>query len=332
MDSTRFDRTLAEQLGDSDGLVYGPTLRQTALAAAVRAYSRYRGFKRRYGTGHLYMGAPVGTDTIFAVGGPFAAGSTITLDYGASYSETVVILSVSMATPEDLLVSAATKIKLTAVLTKQHNEGGFISQTTLGLTIAAGVDMYLLPPDFIEPDRDSWDMATGARRWVKRTESFYDGVYRQSELIGGVGYGQSTTFRPGTGLGGGFVGVPANSAGTVSTAGSVGNETLFEFIDGYPPMLQISPVPQIAYSFDFRYIAQALPANIPDEAFDALIAQAHAVCLESRIAVLGQSGDAKEDDVSESPSATIKALRDAADAQRKVFYGYVAGIPLATSG
>jgi hypothetical protein len=196
MNSARFDAELKNRLSDTAGATYSTALRSLALAAAVRAYSRFEPRLARFGTGILYSAIAVNAVSIVIFGGVFATGDTITLEGGTPNAETVTLGAVQnfdltaagvIGTPQQFAIAAATKA---------HAAGASITKSSLGLSLVANQDTYALPTDFEEVDQGSFDLAVGAKATITRTISYYDAIYRAAARLSSVGYGNSIGYGP----------------------------------------------------------------------------------------------------------------------------------------
>jgi len=309
MDIARFDSMLALRLGDTGGSVYSANTRAAAMSEAVRAYSRFYPLVRRIGTGAAYANTAVGATTIYTVGGPFAIGDEIVIDPNTPWSETKTITNLTRPAPSDNLVGSPLVLTVSA-MTYAHYAGAIVTKSTPVLNIVSGQDTYPMPYDFIEPDRLTFGLAVGSREWIKREESFYDGVFRMSERIGGVGFGLSQTFRGSVASTGGFVALPSGVSGLVVPSGG---QTRYQFLNNYPIQMQVLPEPTASDTLDFNYNAEQIPETIPDSDLDALLSYAHYAALASRAASLGGTlGDWTEADVKSESSKNAQALMEMA--------------------
>ena len=339
MDLQLLDATLAQMLNDPNGKTYPPSMRAMAEALAVRAYSRWIAYKRRFGTGALYIPGQIGQNNILTVGGPFIVGSIITLDALTPWSETFTVTNVQRADSDQApFVGTPLSLTLSGNMVNYHPLPTTVTQVNFGLTTVIGQDTYVMPYDFLDPDTETWDMAIGSRRWIKRQETFYDGVYSQSQAIFGVDYGMAQNFTGspgiGTGLfGGGFLGitVPDGSPAIGPISGG-SNETLYTFIQGDATILLVSPAPNRVVTYDFQYYAQQQPSTIPDADLDALADAAQGACYETWAAYLGGLIDFKEDYITEYPSQNTAQLKVMAQNKKNDFLSKVRNRPYATSG
>lgn len=329
MDIRRFDKMLAQGLMDPDGETFDPKARLIAMSEAVRAYSRYRKCRRRYGFAVLYqeLSSPVDT-TVYISGAAIPVGTVVTIDESLPWEESFTVTAIEPANLDDQLVGFPLKVTLNGTPQSRHRAGALISHASPGLRVATGQALYALPFDFIDVDRQSWDIATGSRTWIKQQESFYDGVYRFSELIGGVGYGQSQLFR---GMSG-FAALPSGSgSSTVVPPGSSG--PVFSMLDGYPPKLQVAPAPTVGAVYDLYYYGQCLPEEVPDHDLDALLAKAKSQAYRYHAATFASEGGTwREGEVSESPSAAVDAYVKLAEQAEQEWSQAIAGRPLIASG
>ena len=334
MDLVLLDQTLAQLLYDPNGNTYTPALRARAEAAAIRSYSRFIAYKRRFGTGSLYSQGNIGDASILVVGGPFAQGAVVTIDPQTPWSETFTVNSVARATSDNApFVGTPVLLNLSGSLVNFHPIPCNVTQATLGLTTAIGQDTYLMPFDFQQPDTETWDIATGNRRWIKRQETFYDGVYEQSQAIFGVDYGMSQNFTGAPGAGYGFLGVPlAGGVPGIGPLTSGPSDVMYTFIDGAPTQLIISPVPNAVVNLDFQYVADQAPGSVPDADLDAILDYAQGYCYQSWAGWLGGLLDFKEDYVSEQPSLNARELKLMATQCFKNFDIKTRQRPYATSG
>lgn len=336
MDLVLLDQTLAQVLNDPNGTTYTPALRARCEALAIRAYSRFIAYKRRYGTGSLYTQGNIGDVSILTIGGPFASGAVVTLDPLMPWAETFTVTSVSRASSENApFVGTPVQLNLSGALVNFHPIPTFVTQSSLGLTTVPGQDTYILAYDFDQPEVETFDIATGNRRWIKRQETFYDAVFEQSQAIFGVDYGMSQNFTGAPGAGFGFLGAPlasGPSAPGIGTFGQSANDILYTFVPGSPPVLQIAPVPNAAVNLDFFYYCDQAPGTIPDSDLDAICDMAQSECYRMWGGYLGGLLSFTEDYVAERPDQNARELFKMADAKQKAFDTKVRQRPYATSG
>lgn len=304
---SRLDTQLKHDLGGAEvEAYYTPKSRQSALASAIREYSRFHKIPRRFGSGALFAGAQAGAQIVYLLGGPFSAGQTITLSAYTGNAESVVIASVDF--DPDLAfwqVGEPVVVTLNAALTRAHRAGAFVAPQTWGLTLQANVDTYVLPRDFVEPEQSSFDVAVGAQMNYSRQGSFYDATYPMVARYTGVGAGSRKTF----GYGG------ANSPlGVGFLAGSISTQTLYRFIESEPKLLTISPAPGGAKTLDFYYLAMHSAQSIPEMDYPLILLYARYVALSAQAAALGALMDYSELDKHETASANARVLQQQADA------------------
>lgn len=331
MDVRRFDKMLAQGLFDSSGARFGPNARLVAMSEAVRAYSRFRRCRRRYGFAVLYqdLSDPVDT-TIYVSGAVIPVGTSITISSGFPWAETFSVVSVEPANLDDFLVGFPLKVTLSGTPANRHKAGALISHAFPGFRAVAGQELYPLPFDFIAQDQQSWDIAMGTRTWIKQQESFYDGVYRFSELIGGVGYGQSQQFRGLPGVGSPFVAIPSGPTGGTVPPSPPGST--MSILEGTPPMLQVSPAPTAARTYDVYYYGQCLPEEVPDHDMDALLSKAKSYAYRYHAASFAGEITWREGEVSETPGASVDAYVKLAEQAEQEWMQAIAGRPLVLSG
>lgn len=333
MDVTTYLTQLNQQVKDPFGAPFSQDALKSFMALAVREYSRYRPLKRVFGTGGLSVFAKPTDVVIIAVGGPFLIGSTIVLDPFTPWQETAVILDVQRIDPSISPVPVGTPvtITLTTPLTITHYPGAIIANSPTGLAVSASTGTYMMPNDFMSEDRDSFDLATGARRSVKKEESFYDGVYRYSQAIQGIGPGLAQNFLGGSpNSAGSYPGVPALPSGNLNVGYS--SCAQYTFSGGDQKFLMITPTPNKNFTLDFYYNALQQPETIPDSDMDALIDYGQGAGLMSNAGYYSGLLNFKEDDVAEDPHKTAAALVAAAQQCFGCFDTKIRKRPMAITG
>ena len=321
MDTALFDSNLANNLGDPNGTIYTSTLRQTAMCLAVRAYRRYRLLLRPFGNGNSYSTAPSAQNTMNVCGGPWVIGQTyqITSTYGVT--ETQVLESVGAGTSIPNWMGTPILLTFTTNLSNTYPAGSTVQSTTPGLILVAGQIYYPFPLDFVTFEQLTWNLANGTQRQVRQYESFYDGAYVFSQMLSGVGWGQSQTFNSGTGYGAygpSFAGFP-DSTGTLAVPATGTVQNVLEVMPGNPPMLQYNPPPSVNQTWMFNYRAAHQPETVPDEDFDAVMDAARLICTEARSQIMAGMLDTKDIRQEQMPSHNAKALMDVADQAMKFF-------------
>ena len=196
MNVTTYQSILSASLVDINGNALTTTVLNQIMAQAVTDYSRYRGLLRTYGIGGLAINANSGASSITVVGGPYFAGQTIYLDAFTQFQETKVISSITQINPasEPILVGTPVVLNLSAPLTSVHYAGGLVAplnpsntlSNTGGLNILTGQQQYPMPLDFLSPEDNSWNIASGQRSYLKQYQTYYNSIYEFSSLISGV--------------------------------------------------------------------------------------------------------------------------------------------------
>ena len=309
MDVNLFLSDFAVQLGDPTNATFSASTLQTLMCIAVRTYRRWRSCVRAFASGVLYSDATAGDTVIQTCGGPWTVGQTILIDIG-SYMETKTIASIAPGTMRSNWMGNPIAVTLTSALTQNHAAGRRVTMQNPGLTVVNGNAYYELPSDFQQLDQTTFGLATGQQIAVKKVESFYDGVYYYSQLLSGVGWGQSQNFQ---GLGYGlWVGIP-NGPATFNPPQFPANQTAFEVQLGNPPLLNMTPVPQYSAFWQFNYNAAHQPETVPDYDFDAVMDAAVAAALALQANAKSGMFNWKESDTAEMPDLMVKALMKASD-------------------
>lgn len=294
----------------------GASLTQTQLtylmADAVRAYSRFRKAKRRFGEGILAIDAPnpASPQTVTVAGGYFSPGQTLLFDAFTPFQESATVESIARIAPDQQQLLVGTGYTLTVTgLTKPHYAGELISSPTVGLNVTQGEAQYSMPFDWIKAEENTFQVAIGQKQVGKKVESFYDDAYYYSQLLSGVGYGQAQTFSS-QGLyqvGGAFVGIPnAPNAFVVPFQG--GCATQYQFSDGEPVVLTIDPVPAANATLQFYYWALQQPQTVPDAQMDALLDYGMYIGLTAAASGWGSLPESHDIDQGISTSASASAL------------------------
>jgi len=317
MNVPNFTTQLANSLGDPTNATYSSTLLQTAMVIAVGSYGRWRKLERQFGTGHIYEAVTAGASTVLIAGGPWVVGQEISVMDSYSGVETFTVNAIAAGTPLTNWIGVPTLVTISGIFANNHAAGIFVNQTNAGLTLVAGQSNYFLANDFSAFENRSWDIANGSRAWVKRQESFYDGAYRMSDLLSGVGEGQSQTFG-GISTGNGYAGVP-NATGITNIPQNASTGTAYDILAGNPPQLVINPVPQSSAFLQFNYYGEHLPETVPDADVDAVIDAATAVAVAAIAQGYGGITDAQIGEDKFMYSVTMKTLVSIADEAMKRF-------------
>jgi hypothetical protein len=291
------------------------------MCLAVRALNRYRQLTRPYGCGNSYSDALSGQKTMNVCGGQWIIGNTYQISTIYGSTETNVLTGVGQG------ISKANWMGIPVLLTFQNNlaneypAGTVVASTIPGLPIVGDQMYYNLPLDFVTFEQLTWNLANGRQRQVKQFESFYDGAYFFSQLLSGVGWGQSQTFTSSSGFGGYgpvFRGVPnAPNATMLPTGGTI--ESVLEVIEGLPPVLYYNPPSQVNQTWIFNYRATYQPETVPDEYFDAVMDAAMLICTEARGQIMAGALDAKDIRQDLMPSKNAAQLLDVGKAQMDRF-------------
>jgi hypothetical protein len=297
---------------------YSPGLQQMAMCLAVRGYSRWRRPLRPYGSGVLYSQANAGTNVLQVIGGPWTTGSTILVDFG-TVQETFTILGIGPGSQLPNWMGTPTALTLSGNLSYTHAAGVFVGLNPPGLAVIPAVQYYALPSDFAEMDSKTFNYANGSQGAMVHQQAFYDAATFYSQMLSGVGYAQSQTFMASGGVGiYAFYGIP-DGPSTFNPPANGGCETLWQVMEGNPPILAATPVPNFTGQWVFNYYGTHQPETVPDSDFDALMELARAIATESATQLLAGRLSFKEDDVSESPHLNAAALLDVSKMAREIF-------------
>jgi hypothetical protein len=301
MDATFFTNQLSAGLTAQGGVTCIAAGLNNALMLATLAYSAIRPVLRRIGDAQLVSSITAGTTTMTIVGGLYKAGDTIYLDYTGINEQTATVVSCVPLSSQggNATIAIAAKLQtltISAGITGSIDEGALITTTAVapnrGLLLAVGRDTYRLPGDFVRVDQDSFDLAIGARATIKRGQGFYDAAYSIGDKYSGVGFGGRMNYGASNLSGYPINGNPFNSpnalaSGVVPQYGDV----VFRFSEQQNKTLTMTPVPTTARYLDFYYQGCHIPASLPAEDFDAIIAYAMSLVYQSLASdFAGQSG------------------------------------------
>lgn len=322
MNTTVYKSMLAAQLVDTNGNAVGEPLLSYIMAQAVMEYSRWRGLLRTYGVGGLAVTANSGSNSITVYGGTFLQGSTIYLDAYTPFQETAVILSVQQVNPDaatTIYVGSPVVLNLSAPLSSTHYAGGYVATVnpsnqlnlTGGLNITAGQQQYPMPLDFLSPEDNSWNIATGQRAYLKQYQTYYNAIYEFSNMTSGVDLGQAQNF-----IGGGpyitFPGVPAQANGSLAVPSGF-QQPSYIFTGSGQVVLNLVPAPTSAYTLNFNYWALHQPETVPPQDMDALISYGLYVGVANNAVILSvyqDLRDIRQDIKSSMAAANSRALAD----------------------
>ncbi len=330
MNQTRFFAQLLRSLRVPTNALPGedPDL-QTALVSALQAYSRYRPALRRVGTGTLLQAVGAGGSSLYIMGGPFpqgAVGQSLVLDALGFTPETVGIQSIATAEiGENEAAQTCLKLTLTAPLASDHAAGAFVTPGLPGLKLLAGVDTYALPTDWISVDEQSFSLATGQRQSPVRQSGYYDGAYRQSARLSGLGYAQRANFGAGNGISG--VGV-AGAFGVPVACG----DTQYRFVDDAPARLIVSPAPSSNRALDFYYHGCHTAQSVPESDSDAVLAYACYTALLAEARVVARKVDRTAGDEKSVYSKSHESLLQQAQEALAIFDSQVVNRPFTSGG
>jgi len=326
---------LASQLVDVNGATLTPdsTAINYYISQAIWAYSRFRNFERRYGEGACAQDVPIGSTSIYAVGGPFTANSTVIIDAYTPYAETVTVSSISRVPPgsDPVITGNPVLLNLSAPTTIAHYAGiSPIFNQNMGLTFVVGQSQYIMPGDWIRVNAQSWDHAIGVTPPANQT--LYSRVYVQSEGLQPTGWGISQPFLSGAGgIPGAFLGIPALNNNATNLPFGVACAQ-YKWVGTSPTILNIWPAPQMANTLYFTYWAVQQPQTIPDYDTDAIIAYGRYLGLTENANYLSTSPDLRDirQDVKSSEAAAN--LRELAQKALNEFNSKIAHRPVMVTG
>ena len=275
MNAIRFDTYLANAVSDPTGTVYPPSARALAAQEAVRAYSRYVPLTRPIGSGAVWQRAASGQNVILSVGTIFTPGQQIVIDPTFPWNETVTVQSIAPYPDSGPNAGNPLQITLTGNLVGSHEAGALIygvnplstGQATIynGLNTIIGQAQYQMPLDFLDVERDTFDVAIGLKP-LTRADTFYS-PYPPTEALSGVGIGQTMQF----GFSLGWLGWPTGWQANAG-AGLLINqpwETEAVFTGDQYQVLNITPF-QSVVTLQFLYYAQQQLETVSDSNIDVL--------------------------------------------------------------
>lgn len=332
MNLVKFDNDLAGSLGDRESNFYSGADRLNASMQAAIEYSKYRPFRRRFGTGRLFTSMVIGDTSIIVVGGPFKQNDVLTLEPYNGNSEQLTVQSVIRGGDSAIQLDAVTRVTFTAPCAFDHSIGALITPTSPGLTINPNQDWYELPPDWRRPDQATFDMAIGAKAAVKRGDSYYDAVYVFSNQLSGVGAGYQMLSGPMYRGLYPIAGDPFQNPNGMMGRTLVNQPTTFRFEDGEPPLLNVTPVPASGKTLDFFYLGSHTFDTLPREDANAIMSYAKYVCHLARASRLGSRMNYSEDDTTENPSQNADSLQKLAEFEFQEFQRAIIDRPYVSSG
>jgi hypothetical protein len=255
----------------------------------------------------------------------------------------VTVQSVSQVNPalDPIPVGNPVQLNLAAPTVNIHYAGGLIANvnsgnatpnmvsTTGGLLLQAGVQQYPMPLDFMSPEDNSWNIATGQRAAFKQYQSYYGSVYEYSTMVEGVDLGQAQNF-----LGGPFstfVGVPAQPNGSLATPWTNAGAS-YTFTGSDQVILNVLPTPQTSQWLNFNYWALHLPETVPSDDMDALISYSMYIGIGNNAVPLSAYPDLRDIRQDQKWSGAASNLRSLGDAYLKKFDTAIRKRPLAISG
>ncbi len=314
-----FDRDLALALNDPDGCVYSQESRQSATKRAVREYSRYFNKTRRYGTGNIVLSRPstflpTNTTQFGMVGATPSVGDVLTLDEYTAYSEQVTVLEVDPLVSNELYTDAGNLITIADPGTKFKHYDNASVQGSIGLQINQGQDTYPLPFDFILPEKESWDIAIGAKPATHTFVSFYDYAYAYSSQLSGVGWGGRANFGSGFGTLGypnSFFPLPGQE-GVVNYNGIQYGALIRWLIDASPRMV-VQPTPIATATLDFYYFCCHSIASIPEDDAEICLLYAKYSVISAYAAKLATKTEIQiASTLQRNPESSVKRLNEVA--------------------
>lgn len=291
---------LYEQLSRSMALVGaeweidGPPLAledmEVALESALLGYSRLVPARRRLGTGVLLAPLAPGDTLMRVVGGMFETGQMLLLGRSGLSRirpEALVVQEVSIDVPDERRRIPCLEITLVDGVKNRYGAGQLVTAIAPGLQLRAGIDTYLLPPDWIGVDEASLDLALGVRAMPIGQSGFYDGAYRQSATLSGLGYGQRSDF--GAGL------PPLSSIWPAISGGREGAmvscQTQYLFDEAAPATLTLIPAPTGDRRLDFYYLGHHTLETVPEQDREALMAYATYLLLDGQASFMARRED-----------------------------------------
>ena len=340
MNVATYQTMLSALCVDSNGNQLTPTFLNLVTAKVVTEYSRWRGLLRTYGCGGLAITANSGSTNLTVVGGPYAAGQTIYLDAFSPFQETAVILSISQINPasEPILVGTPMLLTLKAPTANVHYAGGVVApvnpsntlNSTGGLNIVAGQQQYAMPLDFLSPEDNSWNIATGQRAYLKQYQTYYNAIYEFSEMTSGVDLGQAQNF-----IGGGpyitFPGVPAQANGSLAVPSGF-QQPAYIFTGAGQIVLNLVPAPLSSYTLNFNYWALQQPETVPPSDMDALVDLGLWVAVQNNAMIYSAIPDWRDIRQDETNSRAAANSRELANLAKERFDTSIRLRPIATAG
>lgn len=268
------------------------------------------------------------------------------------WQETATVASIAPWTEAGLGGGQPMKVNLTGALANQHPAGDSVYYVNTnaqsgyagipvynGLNLIAGQPDYPLPYDFLDPEQQSFDVAIGAQWVYRKQDSFYDGPYRKTAALSGVGPGQAMIFGGYGTYGVNGWGWPTGQqvgggSGLTGIGGGAGNgpEQEYSITGGNQQILTLTPYPIQAGPIFFNYFAQQQLETIPDSDLEALCQYAQFSLLSTLASKIAQGIDYKDGDVTEDRSRNVKVLTDKAGAAKDRFDETIMDNPRVSTG
>lgn len=189
-------------------------------------------------------------------------------------------------------------MNLVAPLVNTHYAGGVIAPVNTnntysnvgGLNTVVGQQQYPMPLDFLSPEDNSWNIATGQRSYTKQYQTYYNSIYEFSGLISGVDLGQAQNFIGGSGIFDTFIGVPAQANGSLAVPNGIGGVS-YTFTGSGQVILNLYPAPAANYTINFNYWALQQPETVNSSDMDALVDYGMYVAISNNAVVLSTIQD-----------------------------------------
>lgn len=327
MDSAFITSQISYNLTNNGNVVISANGLSAALIRACSAYSAYRPVVRRIGSAQVVSTTSSAPTSVIVVGGLFVAGQVVTVDFCGFNEQTATVFSLAPFAAqagnaaEGIAAQLAT-LTFSAPLTGIIYEGAVVMPTAnslgqQGLMLVGGRSSYRLPADFTRHEAASFDAAIGIQTSTDRGQGFYD-VYPITNQYSGQGYGQRMNYNaPGSGyypIVGNPYDNPNGAPGQLS-----GVPGSYRFYITANPYVTMIPAPVVNGFLDFDYYGMHVPASIPANDIDAIVAYGAFVVLNEVASDSNFQGGASVFGISERGDRSAAEYQKMANDQLKIF-------------
>jgi hypothetical protein len=329
-------KQLLSGLGDTAQAYYTDDDLDVAIQRSVSAYSQYFPSLKALGTCVFTKPVATGSTTFEMIGGFPAAGVVYILGYGSPVNEQITVSSVAYTEWNTTIITTTTEV------INAYYPGMLVSlvpSTTgtpvLGLQLEANQDTYQLPLDFLRVDAPSFSIAIGDRAYYKQSNAYYDESEAIFNRLNASGYGMSQGWAAGGS--GGYPGAFPTSGGAIpnpfqtGVLGS-GGATVYNFILGDFPFVQITPVPLGTNLLTFKYYGLQTLATLSNDLMEIVVLYAIYAAAQAKAQQFLERGDTKTEDYTETNSKIAATMQSLAESAHSKWMTLGPSRPYITSG